>query len=209
MSSTPLRLAVRPTMRAMPLATIVGGAACGAVPLVVARAFWTDASALFVLFAVALIAAAAGFAFDDSAAVTLESSPTTIGRRRGLRIAITASVLATAWGCDLFALRRGDVDSALVFNRFTLALCALAASAVAIAAAVNRHEVDQQGGAVGATSAALMVAAAEFFSARWPTQFPSVINDGAPNQRWWWLLAAAIAVIAWCNRDPGRPRRLG
>jgi cytochrome bd-type quinol oxidase subunit 2 len=193
-------------MRAMPLRTIVAGVTAGAVPLALATTFGSDISALPVL-AIALTASAAGFTFDDNAADTLESSPTTIGRRRWLRVVITGSVVASGWLLDLLAMRRDGINAGHLIDHRTLALAALAATAIAIAAVVNHHELDQQGGAVGATSAVFVLAATEVLSVRWPAQFPSVISDATPNDRWWWLLATATVVIVWFSRDPGTPHR--
>jgi hypothetical protein len=194
--------ALGPTVRTMPIGSIAVGVAFGSAFVAVAALPAVTQPVSIAMAGAVITASLAGFALEDSAAATLEPSPTTLRHRRAVRLFIAGNALLLALLLDTVLLQsRADGASGQLIHR-AVALAAIATTSVAASAIAARYEIDRRGGAVGVMAASVMVLVLEPLSTRWPQGFPSVLFDAPSNGRWWWVLLAAAAVVAWCSRDP-------
>jgi hypothetical protein len=151
----------------------------------------------------AAVAATAGFALDDPAAVTLAASPSSLRRRRAHRVAIVLVVAGTWWigVVEYVTVRAGRfplVDRTLLFG-------VLVAIALATAAAVA-HLGERTGGGIAGVVVTLGAFATTFLPPR--TWLPLPNSPDAPGATGR-LLAVAVATVAvlWiASRDPAGRR---
>lgn len=152
---------------------------------------------------VALLGIGAAFAFDDVAAVTLASSPTSLGRRRARRVVLLSLLLAVA-GLPLGVLLAMETPIGLPVGNVVLVLAAVVAVVLAVAAGVLVDAPTESGGAVAAAFGPLFLVVASLLPARWAL-FPVEGHE----VRWLVVLLGAAAVVALAGRDPARRRVLG
>jgi hypothetical protein len=183
------------------------GAAAGVLAgIVVATRPWDGGglSLLFVRIAVFLAAIGAAFAVDDAASVTLAASPTTLWRRRLVRLVLAAgAAVATAVTATVAVAAAGGVGS------LPAARVAVEASAVLLLALMSATAL---GGDRGAITFATIVMAAILLQQRRPdlALFPM-----APSQPGWtgsgvaWVViaVAAAAALAAMSVDPAARAR--
>lgn len=147
---------------------------------------------------VTLLGIGAAFAFDDSAAVSLASSPTSLGRRRARRIVLLSSLLAAA-GLPLMALLAIETPVGLPAAHIALVLATVVAVVLAVAAWVLVDAPTESAGAVAAAFGPLFLVVASLLPSRWAL-FPV---DGH-EARWLVALVVAAAAVAMAGRDPAR-----
>jgi hypothetical protein len=153
--------------------------------------------------AAAGVAATGGFLFDDHAAITLASSPTSLPIRRLHRIA-AASVAIGLWWVVAVAITTNRAGSFPVAGR-ALELCVLVAIALA-ASAVAAGVGDRTTGGIAGAACSIASYATTFL----PPQpwLPLPAHPGGPGAtpRLLAVLAGAMAVLAYTSRDPATPR---
>lgn len=201
--SRPL-VALRFTGRSMVWGPLTGAAAALAGIVVAVRPWDGHPLSLSVVrVAFALSAAAAAFAVDDDAAVTLSASPTSLGRRRTTRLAlIAAGGTGVAVGACLAVAALGGTDD-LPLARLLLEATGMQLLAVAFALLV--------GGDRGACVFAGSLLSALVVQVRFPSYALFPFAPGGPGwerARITWLAiacTAAVIVIA-LSRDPATRR---
>lgn len=154
------------------------------------------------LVAAALIGgAAAAFSVEDAAGETLSASPTSLARRRALRLgAITAAAVGTWAVLVALALAFGSVSAAELEERIAEVA---AVSGVAGAVAGVAHRRGLPGAAPGgATLGALSLLVASALAQRFH-QLPALMTADR-HERWWLIAGIAWAAVAWTWRDPAR-----
>lgn len=192
---------VRPTGRAAHLPVVAAGPALALVLLAVLSLLERPAALLLVLVGL-LMVAPIGYLFDDAAADVLAASPSTLARRRLVRVALGAPVLLTGW---LVAVERGaylDGYAALPVGALSTEILALACLTLAIAA-VAAGRGDRSPGLSAAVGLVMVVATLFVLRQAVPADWP--IPELQPNlhhRRWWWVAAASLATIGWASRDP-------
>lgn len=152
---------------------------------------------------VALLGIGAAFAFDDSAAVTLGSSPSSLGRRRAVRVALLGLLLAAAW-LPLGVLLAIETPVGLPVSDIVVVLATVVAVVLAVAARVVTEAPTESGGAVAAAFGPLFLVVASLLPARWAL-FPVEGHEA----RWLAVLLVATGVVAMAGRDPARRRVRG
>ena len=191
-----------PSTRALADRTVAGGLALAALPtlIVVARGGTSFDGALVI--AALVVGALLAFSVEDPAEETLAASPTTLARRRVVRLSalfvggglVAAVVLVVAAG------QGGDVGRGDLGRRIA-ELAAVSGLAIASASAARRRGVPGavHGGAAVAVLAVLLISslAYRFHS------LPALLDDPEHER---WLLVAAVGWLAtaWSWRDPGR-----
>jgi len=154
------------------------------------------------LVAAALVgAAAAAFSVEDAAGETLSASPTSLARRRALRLsAITAAAVCTWAALVTLTLAFGSVSAAELGQRVAEVA---AVSGVAGAIAGLAHRRGLPGAAPGgATLGALSVLVTSALAQRFH-ELPALMAADR-HERWWLVAATAWAAVAWTWRDPAR-----
>jgi hypothetical protein len=157
-------------------------------------------------FGALALCAGAAFVLDDAAGATADATPTSLARRRMLRVALALPLLAAAWaGSLLFAtpddgsLFGPDARAGLSLQFAGMLALTLAGSAVAL-----RVVGDGRGGWAGVVAPLVLVGVAYWLPERW-TLF-AVPGDGdawlASELRWAALLVLGLLTLAWASRDP-------
>ncbi len=160
-------------------------------------------------YALALVTSTAGigFALDDPAAEIVAASPTSLIRRRVIRILITVSITIVVW------LMVAAVVATSMRNRFptydiVIEIAALAAIGLSTSASVQRR-TDSPG---GPTAALVVLVGPAFMSGvvfRDVRVFPSLVPGQELSERWVWLAVVALIVLISASRDPAGRRRGG
>ena len=151
-------------------------------------AWWRDASdpTAVVLGAAVLTASTLGFAFDDPAASTLASSPSTLGWRRPRLATVPWLVLvALVWAAEVAVARRLAAD-AMLLDRASLELVAFATVALALAAYGSARIDPTAGGTVALLGWSCLAAVLFFASQAAPASWrlPQLLPD-PHSERWW------------------------
>jgi hypothetical protein len=150
----------------------------------------------------ALVAASTGFVLDDTAAVTLASSPTTLAARRAVRAA-TSIVTVVCWWVAMAAYVDARTGRAVTFGGGLLELVTLALVSLGVSAWAARVSDDGTGGMAGA-GAALVCFGTAHLPPRW--WWPMSADTGSPGalRRLAVTLLVAVGVLAIASRDPAR-----
>jgi hypothetical protein len=155
--------------------------------------------------AAAAVAAATAFVFDDPAAETLASSPSSLARRRLQRAAIAVVGVGTWWAVAVPLSRQwaGDLSGLSVVDA-TLEFGVYVAISLAVSAGASRLGDRTGGGIAGAVTTMACFATTFLPHRRW-LPLPT---DGAPNPtpRLIALLAVAVAGIVLASTDPAHRR---
>jgi hypothetical protein len=179
-------------------ATLLSGAAV--------RGYWPGFGGL-------ALCASMAFVLDDPAAVAAGATPTSLVRRRLLRIALALPLPAAAWAASLWVATAADGAAFGAGTRAALSVQVAAVLALTLAASALalRRFPDERRGVAGAAVPLLVVGAASLL----PERLALVVGSGDPRweaaqHRWWGLLVVGILAFAWASRDPGagRPVRL-
>jgi len=149
-----------------------------------------------------LLALGAGYALDDSAAITLQASPHGLARRLWLRIAYAAAVVVPVWAAVLAVY----LPSATAADRWSLGLgltTELAATVTvmwAVAAWARRQGFDQPGIITTPVLLAALLLAASI------PQAPMLVGFGREwtpaHLRWSGIAVAATCALVAAMRDP-------
>ena len=157
-----------------------------------------------------LLGAGTGFAIDDPAAETLASSPTTLRRRHGVRLAAMGIATALA-GLVLGLLARPTgVDEAVALVAMTAGLVGLNLGVAGVAGRISgwRH-----GGLVSSPVVLILIIASSMLPPAWRPLPTGDIPGGwsAISTRWALACVAGLLVLVYSLRDPARrpivPRR--
>lgn len=185
-------------------ALLAGALACVAI-LVLAPLAHGSSLAHWPGFGALALCAGAAFLLDDAAGTTVGASPTSLARRRALRVALALPLLTAVWAGSLWYATSGDgaafgsdTRAALSLQLGALLALTLAASAVAL-----RVMPDEHGGWTGTVVPFAVIGAALALPERWALLAPPGGGawDGA-QQRWAVLLAVGLLTLAWASRDP-------
>ena len=188
---------------------LLGGSLACLVSVVLAPlAAGSSGLARWPCFGAAALCVGAAFLLDDAAGTTVGATPTSLARRRLMRLALAAPLLCGAWAGSLWyaTARDGawfgpDARVALTVQFGAMLALTLAASAIAL-----RVLPDEQGGWTGAVVPFVIVGAALALPERWTLL--AAPGDGvwlAVQQRWAALLAVGVVAFLWANREPARP----
>lgn len=144
---------------------------------------------------------AAAFSVEDPAGETLSASPTSLARRRALRLGAITGAAAATWALLVaVAAAFGSVSGPELGRRFT-EIAAVTGVAGAIAGLAHRRGLPGAapgGAALGALGVLVTSALAQRFH-----QLPAVATVDR-HERWWFVALIAWAVVAWTWRDPAR-----
>ncbi len=191
-----------PCARGLPLATLAAAAGlAAAAPLLVLARHGRDLGGALVA-ATLVCGAVVAFAAEDPAEETLSASPTSLARRRLLRLsALALGVAVVAIVLVALATSAPAGLSSSDLGRRAAELAATSGLAAAAAGVAQRRAVPgaAPGGAVASVLAMLLVSslAQRFHS------LPTIV-DSTHHLRWWFAAAAGWAVTTWTWRDPGR-----
>jgi hypothetical protein len=194
------RASLRPTLGAARLEPTALACVLGCIPLLIAR---PDEVAGALLATTLITAFGVGFALDDPAAETLESSPTTLLSRRGLRVALLMVLLTLGTLVQLTVARFAAGGRPLPIAAWLLEHSAFVATTLAVSAFAQRVLPERRGGAAAAATGLVLLfgVTAVMQLDGWLTPIP-----GANHwPRWSWILAVAIVVLATLTRDPAHP----
>jgi len=199
-----------PIARTIAWPALLGGAlACAALTLV---AYAVDDSPLGRWPGLGALALCTGAAFllDDVAQATAGATPTSLARRRIVRIALALPLLCGIWIATLWYATSAagtsygpDARGVLTLQFAAMLALTLAASAVAL-----RAMPDHPGGWTGVIAPFALLGIAYALPHRW-TLFATPGDAAWPATQWRWasLLAVALLTLAWASRDPARRGR--
>jgi hypothetical protein len=198
-----VRASVSPTLRATPTTMVLAGPVVGVV--VLSSVWWTDVSDVTVPLVISslLVACTLGYALDDPAAPTVESSPVPLLVRRAIAVVPLMLCGALAWWLTVSLIRQSETVPQVLVERIALETLAFALCALALSAFGAAKVGSTSGGTTGmlglVSVVALLFSAGQVLPSSWP--LPSLQPD-PHSGRWWWVVAAATLVFVWCSRDP-------
>lgn len=201
-----------PVARTIAWPALLGGAlACCALTIVASGADDSPLGHWPGLGALALCTGAA-FLLDDAAQAAAAATPTSLARRRILRIALALPLLAVVWMATLWYATgaqdttfRPDARATLTLQFAAMLALTLAASAVALRAMPGQH-----GGWTGIVAPFALLAIAYALPHRWTLfAFPGDAAWPATQWRWAALLAVGLLTLAWASREPAQRRHHG
>lgn len=190
-----------PATRGMPLPTLNAVLVLAAIPAVsTAPQGGRDLTGALVAASV-ISSTTVAFAVEDPAGETLSGSPTSLARRRGLRLSAIVLAVAVVW-LALVALA-GSREPTSANNLAQRAAEVAAVSGLAAAAAGLLHSHDVAGaGPIGATAGALTSLLISSLAYRFH-DLPALMS-ATHHGRWWVIGLAGWAIAAWTWRDPAR-----
>jgi len=161
------------------------------------------------IYAFALVAATAGvgFALDDSAAEIVAASPTTLGRRRIVRVAVAGTIVVIGWVVIAIVVAATQGSDQFPTYDITIELAALVAIGLATSATIRRRT----SGPGGPTAALVVLVGPVFWSGIAFGDvgvFPSLVPGQDLRERWVWLALLAAAALLLASRDPAARSRL-
>ncbi len=190
-----------PAARGLPLRTIGAALALAVVPtIVVLVKGGSDLSGALVA-AVVIGAPCVAFFVEDPAGETLAASPTSLVRRRVLRLGAIAVGLAVTFAVLVaVALAHGPLAGEVLARR-AAEVGAVSGLAASVGGLSHRQGVAGAGplGAVAGAVSALLIAS---FAVRYD-ELPPLL-DGEHHARWWLVALVGWAAAAWSSRDPSR-----
>jgi hypothetical protein len=199
-----LRAAIVPTVRATPLGPAAATCLLGCAPLLIASGHDVISGALVATIVITTFGV--GFVLDDTAATTLEASPTTLLTRRALRVSLLLVVLSIGAAIQLAVAALGAGDSPLPVGAWLLQDAAFVAVTLVVSAAAQLLLPERAGGAAAAPTGLLVLLTVGTLMRLRPWLTP--IPGGPHPERWGYMLAAAAAALLALSRDPGAPRRI-
>src|SRR6476661_1760302 len=149
-----LRAAIVPTVRATPLGPAAATCLVGCTPLLIASGHDVISGALVATIVITTFGV--GFVLDDTAASTLEASPTTLLTRRALRVSLLLVVLSIGTALQLAAAREAGHDP-LPIGAWLLECAAFVAVTLVVSAAAQLLLPEPAGGAAAAPTGLLVL----------------------------------------------------
>lgn len=188
-----------PATRGMPLPTIGAVLALAvAATVIVLLDGGRDLSGALVAAAI-IGASAVAFAVEDPAGETLSASPTSLARRRSLRLSAIALALALTWMVVVaIAAGRGPLTGDELALR--AAEIAAVSGLAAAASGIGHRRGVASAGPVGAVAGALCMLMISSLAFRFH-QLPALTGVDH-HERWWLVGLAGWAAAAWTWRDP-------
>lgn len=211
-------LLVRPTIRTIRWAALLGGAAAAQLVLWAAKGELSKGGPIPLLpmrLAAVLLCLGAAFVLDDDAGATVEAAVASLMLRRGLRLALTVPVVGIAWGAALWAASRlaasgrgtGSVaPPSLPVAGLAIEAAALLGVTLAAGAVATRSLGHGKGGVAAGPTLLAFVMAVLSLGRYWPL-FPAASSEpgwAAAHARWALVLVAATIVLAAFSLDPAR-----
>lgn len=190
-----------PTTRSLPLPTVAAVLGMAMVPTAVLLVQGADDFAGAVIAAVLLSGATVAYLVEDPAGDTLSASPTSLARRRLLRLAaIALAVAVTLLVVLVVATSRAPIGPLRLADR-AVELLAVTGAAAGTAGLVHRSggAAAAPSGAVAGPLSALLISSLAFRIHGLPA-----VGSSAYHGRWWILALVGWATAAWASRDPFR-----
>src|SRR6266567_1897396 len=209
---------VRPTIRTIRWAALLGGAAAAQLVLWAAKGELSQGESVSLLplrVAAVVLCLGAAFILDDDAGATVEPAVASLMVRRWLRLALTVPFVAGAWGAQLWAGSRlaasgrgtGPVPPrSLPVAGLTLEAAALLAVTLAAGAVATRSLGHGKGGVAAGPTLVAFVMASLSIGRYWPLFLESPAEPGwaGAHVRWGLILAAGMVVLVVLSLDPAR-----
>lgn len=190
-----------PTARGVPLPLLGAAAALASAPMLIALPRGNDDVSGALVAATIVGASIVALVVEDPAGETISASPTSLARRRMLRLsAILLSLTVTWTGLIVATVIGASVTGHDLAQRAAegAAVAGLAAGASGLA---HRRGVGSSG-QIGAVAGALSVLVISSLAFRFD-QLPSLMGD-VHHDRWWFIALGGGIVTAWTWRDPAR-----
>jgi hypothetical protein len=155
-----------------------------------------------------ILAVGAAFLLDDPTEETLAHVPTSLLRRRAVRVALAVPLLSLAWWQALAVAPAGAAFETPVPGwPLTLEIAALVAWALALSAGLSRWVPERFGGVVAGPTLAVLVA----LSVLLPERLRLWVSPEEPlwhhaHRLWAVALTIGVALFVWWSRDPWRRR---
>jgi hypothetical protein len=154
----------------------------------------------------------AAFVLDDPASATIDASPTSLARRRMLRIVLVLPLLCGVWAASLYYATSAngaplgpDARGALSVQFIAMLAITLGASAAAL-----RMMPGERGGWAAVSALLALFVAAYYLPQRWTLlAVPGDAGSHGAQQRWALLLAVGLLALIWASRDPAARTRTG
>jgi hypothetical protein len=156
-------------------------------------------------FGAMALCAGAAFVLDDAAGAAADATPTSLARRRMLRVALALPLLCAAWAGALWfatpddgTLFGPDARGGLSLQFAGMLALTFAGSAVAL-----RVVPDGRAGWAGVVAPFVLLGVAYWLPERW-TLFAAPGDGQWPASQWRWaaLLVLGLLTLAWASRDP-------
>lgn len=203
---TALLQRLAPVARTVAWAALLAGAlACVVVVVVAPRAPGSAPLARWPGCGALALCVGAAFLLDDAADATVGATPTSLARRRMLRVALALPLLCVVWAGSLWYATTADGAwfGPDTWAALSLQLAAMLALTLAASALALRVMADEHCGWAGALAPFVLFAGALTLPERWTLL--ALPGDGAwdaAQQRWAVLLAVGLLALAWASRDP-------
>jgi hypothetical protein len=209
-------LLLAPTARTIRWLAILAAAVAAGLALWAAKGELSRAATVPLLpFRVSaiLLCLGAAFVLDDDAGATVESAPTDLLVRRGLRLLLAIPVVAMAWGTVLWigsaAAGSGtgrSMRGPLPAWALSLEAAALLAVTLAAAAVGTRALGHGKGGTAAGPMLLVFVMCMVAIDRYWPLFVASPADSGwaMAHARWALILLAAVIVLVGASLDPAR-----
>lgn len=188
-----------PALRGLPLPTIAGLLAMALAPTAITLSRGGDDLSGALVAAAVISATSVAFTVDDPAGETLSASPTSLARRRALRLSAIVLALGLTWAALVAVTATlGPIVSDDLLGRAAEA-AAVSGVAVATAGLAHRRGIESPsliGGVAGGLSSLLITSLALRLH-----ELPALMST-EHHGRWWLVALAGWVVGAWTWRDP-------
>lgn len=190
-----------PAARGMPLPLVGAALALASTPMLIALLRGNHDVSGPLVAATIIGASIVALAVEDPAGETISACPTSLARRRTLRLSAILLALAALWAALVIAAPIGGSVPGHDLARRAAEGAAVAGLAAGASGLAHRNGVASSGpmGAVAGALSALVISSLAFRF----DQLPSIMSDEA-HGRWWLIALAGWAVTAWTWRDPAR-----
>ena len=190
-----------PTTRGLPLSTVAAVLGMAMVPTAVLLVQGADNFSGAVIAAVLLSGATVAYLVEDPAGDTLAASPTSLARRRLLRLAALGLAMTITLLLVLVAASSQMPIAPLHLADRVIELFAVTGVAAGTAGLVHRSggAGAAPSGAVAGPLSALLISSLAFRIHGLPA-----IASSANHGRWWIVALVGWATAAWASRDPFR-----
>lgn len=191
----------RPAARGLPLPTLGAAACLAAAPALIVMVRGGHDFGVALVSAALVLGATSGFVVDDPAEETISASPTSLARRRLLRLsAIALGVVVVAAVLLASTAVQGELTIHDVGRR-AAELAAVSGVAASVAGAAHRRAISGAAlaGALAGLLGTLLVSSLAFRFHSLPA-----LRDGPQHARWWLVGVLGWSIAAWTWRDPAR-----